>query len=89
MEVKIAGKGYKGDSSEIAYRKCGKCHTTKEITEYYLTGANTKKYRSKVCKECEKKKNRETFKAINKEPFWEKLFIGKEGIHAILKPYFS
>mgnify|MGYP006273828193 CR=1 FL=1 len=92
-EVQIAKRGFTDVQNSLhsfkVVRECAKCGQVKEITEFYLTGQEGKKYRTKVCKVCERKKKRETFKAVNKEPFWEKLFIGNAGIIEILEPYFT
>ena len=92
-EVQFAKRGFTDVQSDLhnfkVVRECAKCSQVKPIEEFYLTGQVGKKYRTKVCKECEKRKSRAKFKAINREPFWEKLFIGNETIISILKPYFT
>ena len=70
-EVQIAKRGFTDVQDSLhsfkVVRECAKCGQVKEITEFYLTGQEGKKYRTKVCKVCERKKKRETFKAVNKD----------------------
>ena len=90
---KIAGRGHIDVQDNLygvaVVRECTKCCTLKPIEEFYLTGQGRNKYRTKVCKSCQRKKQRLTHKAIDREPFWEKLFIGNEGIISIMAQYFK